>query len=165
MKGVNKKVAKIDNNAICQIAIVVKDIETVAANYAKLFDIPVPEIFTIPSSDEVPIYYRGKMISSKTKLCVFNMGPIVLELTQPDDVPSAWKEYLDKHGQGVHHLGIQVQDRGTAVEAFKEIGAEVIHIGYYPTSSYSFVDSEEQLGVRFNIKHDGEDNSDKIMHH
>lgn len=154
--------AKIDNNAICQIAIVVKDIEKVAANYAKLFDIPTPEIFTIPSSDEVPIYYRGKLISSKTKLCVFNMGSIVLELTQPDEVPSAWKEYLDKHGQGVHHLGIQVQDKEAAIQAFKEIGAEVIHVGYYPNSSYSFVDSEEQLGVRFNIKHDGEDNSDKV---
>lgn len=38
--------AIIDNSSIMQIAIIVKDIEKVAANYAKVFNLPMPEIKT-----------------------------------------------------------------------------------------------------------------------
>ena len=83
--------------------------------------------------------------------------------TTPDDTPSSWKEFYDKHGQGVHHIGIQVQDRDAALEALRDLGAEVNHVGYYPTGSYTFMDCMEQFGVNFNIKHGGEDNRDKLI--
>ena len=34
---------------VCQIALVVDDIEHVAKNYAELFGVPVPDIFQIPA--------------------------------------------------------------------------------------------------------------------
>ena len=52
--------ALIDNTAIMQIAIIVKDIEKTAENYAKVFGMPVPEIQDVPPVSEVPIFYRGE---------------------------------------------------------------------------------------------------------
>jgi len=153
--------SKIDSQAICQIAIVVKDIETVAKNYSRLFGIEMPKIFTVPNPNEVPLYYKGRLTSTKAKICVFQMGPVVLELTEPGDDPSCWRDFYEKHGQGVHHIGIEVQDLDNSLNALKEIGSDVIQVGYYPTSSYWIMDTEEQLGVRFNIKHSNEDNSSK----
>lgn len=48
--------ALIDNTAIMQIAIIVKDIEKTAENYAKVFGMPVPEIQDVPPVSEVPIF-------------------------------------------------------------------------------------------------------------
>ncbi len=155
--------ALIDNTAIMQIAIIVKDIEKTAENYAKVFGMPVPEIQDVPPISEVPIFYRGERTDSRAKICCFQMGNIILELTEPDDTPSSWKEFYDKHGQGVHHIGIQVQDRDAALEALRDLGAEVNHVGYYPTGSYTFMDCMEQFGMNFNIKHGGEDNRDKLI--
>ncbi|WP_051585844.1 VOC family protein [Caldanaerobius polysaccharolyticus] len=157
--------SKIDSNVICQIAIVVKDIEAAARNYSELFGMEMPEIFTVPPAEEVPVYYHGKLISPKAKICIFQMGPIVLELTEPGEGPSSWREFLERHGQGVHHIGIEVQNLDNALNALKKVGADVIQVGYYPTSSYWFMDSEDQLGVRVNIKHGNEDNSDKVKKH
>ena len=56
-----------------------------------------------------------------------------------------------------------MNDRDAALEVLATMGAEVNHVGYYPTGSYTFMDSMEQLGVNLNIKHGGEDNSDKLI--
>lgn len=155
--------AVIDNHNIMQIAIIVKDIEKTAANYAKVFNLPIPEIIDVPPVSEVPIFYRGERTDSRAKICCFQMGNVILELTQPDDTPSSWKEFYDKYGQGVHHIGIQVNDREQALEALSDMGVEVNHAGFYPTGSYTFMDCIEQFGVNFNIKHGGEDNRDKLL--
>lgn len=155
--------AVIDNTNIMQIAIIVKDIRKTAENYAKAFGLPMPEIEDVPPVSEVPVFYRGERTDSRAKICCFHMGNIILELTEPDETPSGWKEFLEKHGQGVHHIGIQVNDRDAALEVLATMGAEVNHVGYYPTGSYTFMDSMEQLGVNLNIKHGGEDNSDKLI--
>ncbi len=155
--------AVIDNTNIMQIAIIVRDIRKTAENYAKAFGISMPEIQDVPPVSEVPIFYRGERTDSRAKICCFNMGNLILELTEPDETPSGWKEFLDEHGQGVHHIGIQVTDRDAALEVLGTMGAGVNHVGYYPTGSYTFMDSMEQFGVNFNIKHGGEDNSDKLV--
>lgn len=155
--------AKIDNTHVVQIAIIVKDIEQTARNYATVFGLPMPEILDVPPVSEVPIFYRGERTDSRAKICCFDMGNIVIELTQPDDTPSGWKEFYDKHGQGVHHIGIQVKDREGALEALEALGVKVNHVGYYPDGSYTFVDCMDQFGVNFNIKHGGEDNRDKLL--
>jgi 4-hydroxyphenylpyruvate dioxygenase-like putative hemolysin len=152
-----------DNNAIMQVAIVVKDIERVAKNYSEMFGIPMPEIIDVPPVNEVPIFYKGEKTDSRAKICVFKMGSIILELTEPDETLSGWKDFYDKHGQGVHHIGIKVNDREKAIDAFDDMGIKIDHVGYYPTSSYTFMDSMKDFGVNFNVKHDGEDNSDKLL--
>lgn len=155
--------AVIDNKTIMQIALIVNDIEKAALNYAKVFNMPVPKIEDVPPVSEVPIFYRGERTDSRAKICCFKMGNIILELTQPDNTPSSWKEFYDKHGQGVHHIGIQVENREEAIKALTDMGADIQHVGYYPTGSYTFIDCMDQLGVNLNIKHGGEDNSDKLL--
>lgn len=145
---------KLDSNVIFQIAIVVKDIEKTARNYAEIFGMEMPKIFLVPPPEETHIMYRGKPTRTRAKLCVFHMGPVVLELTEPDSEPSSWKEFLETRGEGVHHLGLAVQDREQTLKFLADRGIGVRHTGVYPGGSYTFVDSEEQLGVILNIKHE-----------
>jgi methylmalonyl-CoA/ethylmalonyl-CoA epimerase len=144
----------IDRKTICQIALVVKDIEKVANHYAELFGVEVPRIFSIPPEEEAHTKYRGNPTQTKAKLAVIDLGPVVLELTQPDDEPSSWKEFLETNGQGVHHIGFMVSERDNVINYFAEKGVTVRHYGEYHGGSYTFVDSAEYLGVILNIKHE-----------
>ncbi|WP_274651965.1 VOC family protein [Paenibacillus humicola] len=146
--------------AICQIALVVKDIEQAARHYAELFGVDVPRIFQIPPHEEANTQYRGRPTSTRAKLAVIDLGPLVLELTEPDDEPSSWKEFLETNGEGVHHIGFMTDDREKTIGYFAQKGIPVRHYGEYPGGSYTFVDSGEQLGVILNIKHEPKQGGD-----
>lgn len=144
----------IDPKSVCQIALVVDDIERVANNYAELFGVPVPDIWEIPPASEAHTTFRGQPTDTRARLCVFDMGQVVLELTQPDGEPSSWKQFMDERGQGVHHIGFQVKDRDKTMDFFARKGAVERHYGEYTGGNYTFVDSEREFGVLINVKYE-----------
>lgn len=83
-----------------------------------------------------------------------DLNGFVIELHQLlDDNPSTFKQFIDEHGYGIHHLGFAVGDRRDAV-----VG-ELVGRGYqkrvehiYEGGSWTIIDSEESLGVNLNIK-------------
>ena len=86
-------------------------------------------------------------------MAVIRLGSFVIELLEPDKRDSTFREYLDKHGQGVHHLGFEVGERrDVIVSELEELGFDMRQIGFYPGSSWTIVDSEDALGVNLNIK-------------
>jgi len=146
--------APIDPRRICQIALVVRDIETTARNYAEVFGLPMPRIFTLPPVEEAHTSFHGQLTRSRAKLAVFDLGSVVLELTEPDDEPSSWREFLDTKGEGVHHIGFMVDDLPRSLEALRKRGIPERHSGDYPGGRYVFVESAAQLGVILNVKHE-----------
>jgi methylmalonyl-CoA/ethylmalonyl-CoA epimerase len=144
--------ATIQPKSVCQIALVVRNLEESAQRYADLFGVPVPSVYTIPPPSEAHTRYRGKPTGTRSRLVVFDLGQVVLELTEADDQPSSWKEFLENRGEGVHHIGFLVENREKTMEHFKTLGIHERHYGEYPGGSYTFVDSEQKFGVIFNIK-------------
>jgi len=143
----------IDLNGFIQICIVVPDIEKAAKAWADLFGVPVPEIRTssfMPDPDQT---YRGEMANYEVKVANICANGFVIELHEPDGNPSTFREFLDKHGEGVHHLGFEVGDRRDAVvDELNRMGYALRTVGYYPGSSWTIVDTEKDLGVNLNIK-------------
>jgi methylmalonyl-CoA/ethylmalonyl-CoA epimerase len=146
----------IDLKNLIQIAFVVKDIEKVAKAWSEVFGIEMPKIDYITPPEQCQIYYRGKKSFSRAKIAVIDLGQIAIELTEPDEEDTSWKEFLETHnGNGIHHLGFSVgsdENRDAVIKMLEDRGIGVRHYGYYPGGSYTFVDSEEQLGVILNIK-------------
>lgn len=147
----------IDLDGFIQVALVVKDIEAVAKAWSDVFGIPMPDIATISKPEDCQIYYRGNKSFSRAKIACIPVGNVMFELTEPDEWDTSWKEFLEDHGghNGVHHIGFSVgsaQKRDEVVQMLEDRGIGVRHYGYYPGGSYTFVDSEEQLGVILNIK-------------
>ncbi len=140
-----------------QVTIVVNDIRRAAKAWAVLLGVPEPEIWVnhLESNGDYPYTYRGKdNMPCDLQMCVIEMGNWVLELHQIDNNPSTFREFINKHGQGVHHLGFEVGDaRDEVIKELKELGFDTERtIGIYPGSSWTIVDSEEVLGVNLNIK-------------
>ncbi|MEG1427528.1 MAG: VOC family protein [Oscillospiraceae bacterium] len=143
----------VDRNRFIQICIVVKDIEKAAEKWAELLALPVPEVHKSHLEGNENYTYRGKPVSCDLKVASFPVGNFVIELHQPVGGESTFQEFLEKHGNGVHHLGFEVGDKRDAVIGeLSESGYEMRTVGYYPGSSWTIVDAEDDLGVNLNIK-------------
>ena len=139
---------------LIQVAIAVEDIEAALDRWCELFGIARPEVRTmgLPNTDET---YRGAPAHYQMKLAVIEVPgqPVVIELAEPDHHPSTFREFLDKHGEGVHHLGFAVGDaRDDVVEHLAAAGYAKRVEAFYPGGSWTVLDTEAALGVNLNIK-------------
>lgn len=138
-----------------QIAVVVEDIERALDSWCELFDAPRPEVRVTDATPNPHETYRGTTASYGLKLAVIDCKDrgFIVELHEPDENPSTFREFLDKHGNGVHHIGFQVgEGRDAVVGELEGLGYVLRTIGTYPDGSWTIVDGEDSLGVNLNIK-------------
>lgn len=147
---------KIARKGFAQINIVVKDIEKAAAAWADLLGIETPKIFTthLEGHEGYPYTYRGEMVPADLLCANIEMDGFVIELHQPVGGESSFQEFIEKHGNGVHHIGFEVgEDRDEIIREMSEAGIDTGRTyGAYPGSSWTIVDTEDLLGVNLNIK-------------
>jgi methylmalonyl-CoA/ethylmalonyl-CoA epimerase len=88
-----------------QIAIVVEDIEAAIDAWCELFDVPRPEVRVTEAVANPNEVYRGEVAAYGLKLAVIDCQErgFIVELHQPDDNPSTFREFLDKYGNGAPH--------------------------------------------------------------
>jgi methylmalonyl-CoA/ethylmalonyl-CoA epimerase len=138
-----------------QIAIVVEDIEAAIDAWCELFNAPRPEVRVNEAVANPNEFYRGDVAAYGLKLAVIDCHErgFIVELHQPDDNPSTFREFLDQHGNGVHHIGFQVGDaRDAVVDELELMGYALRTVGTYEDGSWTIVDGEDNLGVNLNIK-------------
>jgi len=141
-------------NAVCQVALVVKDIERASEKYARLFGVPKPGYIITDEVDKARTTYRGRTSPAQAKLAFFDLGKIQLELIEPTGEPSTWLDGLQANGESFHHLAFIVEDTQAAVKAFEEQGVPVIQQGYYEGGMYTYMDSQEKFGMVFELLQD-----------
>lgn len=138
-----------------QIALVVADLDKALDTWCTLFGVPRPDIRVtqaVPNPNET---YRGQVACYGLKFAVIDCRErgFVIEVHEPDENPSTFREFLDKHGNGVHHVGFEVGEaRDAVVDELHDMGFVLRNIGMYPGGSWTIVDGEETLGVNMNIK-------------
>jgi catechol 2,3-dioxygenase-like lactoylglutathione lyase family enzyme len=153
----------IGTKTLCHIAILVKDLDKAVKNWETITGVKATAVQTIPSSDKVPVFTNGKLDDcDDVKLANIELdNGVIIELAQPGKISNAYKDKLDRDGEGVQHIAFVVPDRKKAMKSLEEIGApKPYHIGYWPGGTYSFTDSVKELGVEVNIKTD-DDNTKK----
>ncbi|HME53795.1 MAG TPA: VOC family protein [Candidatus Lokiarchaeia archaeon] len=135
------------SNVITQIGIVVRDIDKSAAEYADFFGVKKPGISITGPVEETHGEYNGKPLEGKAKLAFFRFKNITIELIEPVDGPSTWQEYLNAHGEGVHHIALNVRDSKGKVEALDKKGIPLIQRGDFKGGDYSYLDASGPLKV------------------
>jgi methylmalonyl-CoA/ethylmalonyl-CoA epimerase len=134
---------------LCQIGIVVHDIEATGRNYAGVLGLPMPKIVETRGYDHAGTVVDGSPSEATAKLAFFETGQIALELIQPDERSSVWRDFLDTHGEGVHHIAFLVEDTKAIEKALVAEGMKTLQQGLYIDGSgmYTYVDSAPRLGV------------------
>ena len=138
--------------SIFQIGIIVRDVEKAAAKFRELMDIcqePVMNrVGRALSDQECGTVYRGDAQSMASCItCTFQMDNVEVEFIQPyGEYPSEWKAFLDTRGEGLHHLGIKIQDVEKTRERFARLGYEEVQSGSWGEGEYHYFDTAGALG-------------------
>jgi methylmalonyl-CoA/ethylmalonyl-CoA epimerase len=137
----------IGTNVICQVGLVVRDVERTAQAYADIFGLPKPQARLTDTEEKAHTKYHGAPTQARAKLAFFDMGGLSLELIEPVGGPSTWQEFLDKHGEGVHHIAFRIQGMDQALAYLETKGQKLAQRGDYTGGRYAYVDSAPALGV------------------
>ena len=81
------------------------------------------------------------------------IGPVQLQLVQPGEGRSIYKDFLEKNGEGVFHLGFVVPDIDAAEAGIKDSGLKVISRGRRANGSgFAYFDTADQCGVTLLVR-------------
>lgn len=141
----------LDSKIIWQIAIVVNDIKKTAKNYARLFGMEMPEILVSGLKENESVVYKGFQSNAVHKLAFFKMGLLQLELIEPNNEPSTWRDFLDHKGEGIHHVAVFVKNENEALDFMGGKEIYPIQKGIFEMGTYNYMDTEKQLGVILSI--------------
>ena len=137
-----------------EISIVVKDLEESRKKFKSLLGMTPYQEMEGPLGDH--LYVHGKKVEGSVKCCHYRVGPVKLELAEPVEGETIYKEFLDKHGVGVQHLGFRVSDLEKEIARFEERGMGIVQRFSYPElGEYGFdiayLDTEEIAGFHFEL--------------
>jgi methylmalonyl-CoA/ethylmalonyl-CoA epimerase len=62
---------------------------------------------------------------------------------------TTYKEFLDRRGEGMHHLGYFIEDRAQYDELYKEFAARhaIVQSGRFGETLYTYFDTEAAIGA------------------
>jgi len=98
---------------INHVAIVVEDIDAALDFWQQTFGLRLDHV------EEVP--------SQKSKVAFLPLGESEIELVQPTTTVSGLANFLEKRGEGMHHICIEVEDIDAALAELKSKGVRLIN--------------------------------------
>ena len=107
--------ARIGLPPVSQIGILVRDLDQTARLYSEIFGIP--EFYTY-DLDVANHWYYGEKAPVKLRMGKALWGQVEIELIQHvEGDKSLFPGWLAEHGEGLNHLGFEVDDYGSATWA------------------------------------------------
>jgi methylmalonyl-CoA/ethylmalonyl-CoA epimerase len=143
--------AIIQSKRVTQVAVVVRDIEKARNAWAKVLGVEAPEVSIAVSHFSRPTLYLGNPSDAEAKLAFFSMDNLQIELIQPLGGKSTWQEFLDTHGEGIHHIAFDVKGIDGMEELFELKGNPTVQRGGWDGGAYSYIDATGDLGCMLEL--------------
>ncbi|MGQ9584217.1 MAG: methylmalonyl-CoA epimerase [Anaerolineae bacterium] len=94
------------------IGIAVSDLEQAAEDYRRSLDMEFSDVQEVQGGG--------------VRLAFFPVGESSIELVQPTDPDSGLARFLEKRGEGIHHICLEVEDVHAALEELQARGVVLI---------------------------------------
>jgi methylmalonyl-CoA/ethylmalonyl-CoA epimerase len=137
----------LQNAVLCQVGFVVKNADRTAAKLSQITGMKISAPILTDDYEKAHTQYRGNPSHAKAKLIFFDMGQVSIEIIEPIGGPSTWREFLDAHGDGVHHIAFTVKNAAQSAEGLAAEGIPAIQSGDFEGGKYIYLDGEKELGV------------------
>jgi methylmalonyl-CoA epimerase len=99
-------------NYIDHVGVAVKDIEAALAFFKKVFDVPDAEIVL--------------MEDQGVRATLIEVGQTRLELLEPTCPESGVGRFIERRGEGLHHLAFNVTDISGKLQTLQTLGVDLI---------------------------------------
>jgi catechol 2,3-dioxygenase-like lactoylglutathione lyase family enzyme len=136
----------VGTNLVCQVGLVVRDVEQTAKDYAEFLGMDNPPVVESGTYEEAHTQYKGEPSLARCKMAFFNITDnFQLELIQPDEEKSTWRDGLDENGEGFHHLAFFIKGTKEKIDFLESKGFPLLQKGDYPGGRYAYVDTRSKL--------------------
>ena len=137
----------LQNAPISQVGIVVHNADKAAARFSALTGLPIPEPRITDTHEKAHTEFRGSPSNARAKLIIFNLGQMAVEFIEPLEGASTWREFLDQHGEGMHHIAFNVKDCTPALEQAARLGVPLVQKGDFTGGHYAYIDATGLFGA------------------
>lgn len=104
--------------SINHIGIAVKDLEVSLETFSKLFQMSDVHTETVDAQ--------------KVKVASFKVGEVILELTQATDETSPIAKFIEKKGEGIHHIAFESDNVNEELGRLKDLNFALINESAVP---------------------------------
>jgi len=134
---------------IFQLGIVVPDVDASMRFCAEALRIGP---FTCSRGFKAPDgWYRGSTDMPELTIAHAYAGRFFVEfIQQHDDTPSVYKEFIDKHGYGLHHFGLAIapEEYDSTIERYYNLGLENIFTDQLPGGvRIRYIGAKDEAGL------------------
>ena len=136
---------QIGDGAIFQIGILVRDIDAAAEAWASVMGVEKPPIDITDEYKDSRAVYNGEPTTGRCKVAHVQCGPMDVELIEPDDRPTIWRDCLDKDGKGLHHVAFKCDDMDKGVAVMESLGFPLVQRACFDGGQYAYFDSVDKL--------------------
>ncbi len=144
-----KGMTSFDPSALCQVGIVVKNIDETVKFYTEVFGIGPFEIVNVDFSDAT---YYGQKAGYRGKRAFAKFGSVTLELIELIEGKTIHEDFLKEKGEGLHHIAFEVKDLKKAEEEAEKLGLKVIQGRKREDGSgFAYLDSDRIGGAIFEL--------------
>jgi hypothetical protein len=112
---------------LVQVGVVIRNLENTASHLASLGLGPFKPSKPPPGAEGM-IFHDKPLAADPKGLCA-DIGDTELELLQPGEGDSPWKEFLDHKGEGIQHIALQVDNIDEVLAGLNGKGAKTLLTG------------------------------------
>ena len=134
---------------VYQLGYVVGDIDKSCPFYESTYGIGP---FTV--LDEVDMTHcvlRGEPANTKIKVAFAKSDKVELEFIQPLEGKNLYTEFLEAHGDGIHHLAFSVEDLDAWKKEFASKGFEPVFHGDMVVMQFAYFDTSAFGGLMLEL--------------
>jgi len=139
----------INTNVLTQVGFIVKDIEVSKKKFAEFFGIPAPNHFNGGPFDVAGHIYKGEPApKANCWMAFFDVGPNVqIELIQPNEAASVWRDFLEEHGEGIHHIAFHIKGMDKMIINCENFGMKCLQRGKFGDGGgeYAYMDAYDDM--------------------
>jgi methylmalonyl-CoA/ethylmalonyl-CoA epimerase len=131
------------NFKINQLGYVFKDVEAQAKIMEQIYGIKI----TLSEAPNQKFIYRGKEVETHLITGFARTLDTQIELIQWVSGDSIYKEFLEEGREGLHHIGVFVDDFNRYIQIFEKKGVEILQSGIMGSLNLAYMDTFASFGI------------------
>ncbi|KPK65547.1 MAG: hypothetical protein AMK73_02660 [Planctomycetes bacterium SM23_32] len=142
-------------NDVAQICIIVPDVQEAVENFWRVFGVGPWHLYTYGKPLVRHMTRRGEPADYKMRVALSHVGSMRVELIEPLEGDTVYHEFVEKHGYGIHHVGVLTDDMAASLKAAAEAGLAMTQdgAGFGPDGDghYAYLDTEGLIGTTIEL--------------
>ena len=135
---------------IAQVGVVTRDLERSVRAFGELIGLSPWSLYTYGPELLREMTYHGSPAEYSMRIALTGSDPVV-ELIEPLTGPSIYHDWLDAHGEGLHHVAIEVPSISEGIATATRAGFEILQsgrgYGLDGDGGFAYLDTYEQVRI------------------